>query len=384
VYNSIAVAIFFISLGLMVHTYVTYPLSLRLFRRKYANAPVVADSDWPRVALLIPAYNEEKVIGAKLQSVLALDYDPLKLEILVGSDGSTDRTHEIVRSLQVARLRLIELPGRSGKVGVLNRLVTETSAEIVAISDANVLLDRAALKNLVRHFSDPRVGVVNGGKYIRVPAGAENVRGESLYGDYENRLRTLESEVGGMSGALGSLMALRRSLYQPFSKGALNDDTVPAIWAVLAGFRQVHDPDARAFEESGATVREEFRRRIRIGAGNFQTLFRYARVLNPKYGMAAYTYFSHKVIRWIFPLLLLACLISNVALARRAPFDLLLLLQLAGYGAALLGWLCDRAGLRVPVISALYLFVALNIALLLGLFAYLRGIRASTWERTER
>jgi cellulose synthase/poly-beta-1,6-N-acetylglucosamine synthase-like glycosyltransferase len=228
------------------------------------------------------------------------------------------------------------------------------------------------------------VGVVNGGKYIRVPAGAENVRGESLYGDYENRLRTLESEVGGMSGALGSLMALRRSLYQPFSKGALNDDTVPAIWAVLAGFRQVHDPDARAFEESGATVREEFRRRIRIGAGNFQTLFRYARVLNPKYGMAAYTYFSHKVIRWIFPLLLLACLISNVALARRAPFDLLLLLQLAGYGAALLGWLCDRAGLRVPVISALYLFVALNIALLLGLFAYLRGIRASTWERTER
>lgn len=380
----IAVAVFFFSLGLMVHTYVTYPLSLRLFRRKYTQPPTFAEQDWPKVALLIPAYNEEKVIADKIRNALALDYDSARLEILIGSDGSTDNTNSIVRSFEDSRIRLIELPGRSGKVGVLNRLVSETQAEIIAISDANVTLDKFALKNLIRHFADPQVGVANGGKYIHVPAGSESVRGEEIYGEVENRLRTLESEIGGMSGALGSLMAMRKSLYHPFPAGSTNDDTVPAIWAVLAGLRQVHDPAAMAHEESGSSVREEFRRRIRIGAGNFQTMFRYTRVLSPAYGIAAYTYFSHKVIRWIFPLLMLACLISNIALIHRSPYDQLLWFQMIGYAAAAIGWLGDRLHLRIPIISSIYFFVALNVALLLGLFVYLRGIRKSAWERTER
>lgn len=368
----------------MVHTYVTYPLSLRLFRKKFVSPPSFPDGQWPTVALLIPAYNEEKVIGEKLRNALELEYEAGKLEVYVGSDGSTDQTNEIVRSFNDARIRLVELPGRSGKVGVLNRLVAETRAELIAISDANVILDRQAMKNLVRHFADSNVGCANGGKYIHVPAGAENVHGEQLYGVYENRLRTLESQIGGMSGALGSLMALRHSLFRPFVKGSTNDDTVPAIWAVLSGFRQVHDPDAKAFEESGHSVREEFRRRIRIGAGNFQTLFRYAAVLNPKYGIAAYTYFSHKVIRWIFPLLMIGLLISSILLHERAPFQQILQLQIMGYGAAACGWISDKLHLRLPLLSSLYLFVALNIALLTGLFIYLKGMRSSTWERTER
>ncbi|MBI5058643.1 glycosyltransferase family 2 protein [candidate division KSB1 bacterium] len=368
----------------MLHTYALYPLTLRLFRRRFVDPPHFPDGAWPTVAVLIPAYNEERVIGEKVHNALALEYGPGKLEILIGSDGSTDRTNEIVRGIADARVRLIELPGRSGKAGVLNALVACTEAEILVISDANVELAADAVGNLVRHFADPHVGVVNGGKYIRVPAGAIDVAGEATYGTYENRLRTIESEVGGMSGALGSLMAVRRSLYQPYGRGALNDDTVPAIWAVLAGLRQVHDPAARAFEESGASVREEYRRRVRIGAGNFQTLFRYARVLQPRYGLAAYSYFSHKVLRWVFPFLMIGALVSSFSLRATLPGYYLFLVQVCGYAAALLGGLLGLVGIKLRILSLLFLFVALNVALLQGFFRYARGIRASTWERTDR
>jgi cellulose synthase/poly-beta-1,6-N-acetylglucosamine synthase-like glycosyltransferase len=376
--------IFWLFLGAMLHTYLLYPLSLRLFRRRYVVPPKMADQDWPRAAVLIPAYNESKVIASKVANALTLDYPADKLEVLVGSDGSTDGTDKIVRAIQDPRLRLISLPGRSGKVGVYNRLVEETQAEILVFTDANVTLERSALRCLLRHFADPTVGAVNGGKYIVIPQGSDSVRGEAVYGRYENRLRTLESEVGGMSGALGSLMAIRRNLYHPYPRGSTNDDTVPSIWAAFAGLRNVHDPEAKAFEESGRTVAEEFSRRIRIGAGNFQTLFRYWKILAPRYGIAAYTYFSHKVLRWIFPLLMLGALITNLLLLPRPLYQAMLLLQLAGYAVALVGFLLDRIRVSLPGVSALYHFVALNIALFAGFFVYCRGIRSSAWERTAR
>lgn len=376
--------IFWLCVAAMFHTYIFYPLSLRLFRRRFSEPPVMPASEWPSVAILIPAYNEERVIAQKVENALALDYEPGKLEVLVGSDGSTDRTSEIVRAIRDPRLRLIELPGRSGKSGVYNHLVKETTAAILVFSDANVMLDPAALRMAVRHFADPRVGVVGGGKYIVVPRGSESVRGEAAYGRYENWLRARESEVGGMSGALGSFMAVRREIYHGYTRGSINDDTVPSIWATLAGFRNVHEPAAKAFEESGRTVGEEFRRRIRIGAGNFQTLFRYKRVIGPRYGVAAYTFLSHKVLRWKFPFFMLAALACNFFLLADPLYRVLFFLQLLFYAAALLGGLLDIARARLPLISAIYHFTALNVALFIGFFVYLRGVSSSAWEPTPR
>jgi cellulose synthase/poly-beta-1,6-N-acetylglucosamine synthase-like glycosyltransferase len=380
----VAAIIFWLFIGAMFHTYVLYPLTLKAFRKRFADPPQMPEEDWPTVAVLIPAYNEERVIGAKIENALALDYPPHKLAVLIGSDGSKDRTNEIVRSVADERLKLIELPGRSGKTGVLNRLVAETDADIIVFSDANVMIEPAALRLLLRHFADPRVGVAGGGKYILIPAGAESVHGEALYGNYENTIRALESDVGGMSGVLGSLMAMRRSLYHPFVPGSTNDDTVPSIWATLAGFRNVYDPAAKAYEESGRTVKEEFRRRIRIGAGNFQTLFRYPGALHPRCGICAYTYFSHKVLRWIFPFLMLGALLFNALLLQYPFYRFAFTVQIVGYGATLLGFLLDRIRLRLPLITALYHFVALNVALLVGFFTYLRGITTSAWEPTAR
>ena len=376
--------IFWLCLAAMLHAYLLYPLTLRLFRRRFVVPPQMAADAWPTVAILIPAYNEEKVIGDKISNALDLDYEPGKLEILIGSDGSTDRTNEIVNSFLDHRLRLVQLPGRSGKTGVLNRLVEETRAEIIIFTDANVMIDKDALRLLLRHFADPTVGVAGGGKYILIPRGAEAVRAEATYGNMENTLRARESEIGGMSGVFGSLMAMRRDLYQPFARGSTNDDTVPTIWATLRGYRNVYDPAARACEESGFSVAEEFRRRIRIGAGNYQTLVRYRQVFHPRYGVAAYTYFSHKALRWVFPFLMLGALLANLALLGHPFYRLTLAAQLFAYAAAGLGYVADKLGVRLPVFSTLYHFVALNIALFLGFFVYRKGITSSAWEPTAR
>jgi cellulose synthase/poly-beta-1,6-N-acetylglucosamine synthase-like glycosyltransferase len=380
----VAAIIFWLCVAAMFHTYVTYPLSLRLLRRRFAVPPDFKNGEWPTVAVLIPAYNEEAVIERKLENTLALDYEADKLQVLLGNDGSTDRTSDIAHSFEVDRLTIVDLPGRSGKSGVYNQLLEQTDADLVVFTDANVTLDTFALRKLVRHFIDPLVGVVGGAKYIQLPPSARSVRGEVLYGRFENALRANESAVGGMSGALGSLMAMRRRLYHPYAPGSLNDDTVPAIWATLEGLRNVYDLEAKSFEEAGRTIREEFRRRIRIGAGNWQTLFRYVRVLNPRFGIPAYTYISHKVMRWKFPFYMLFTLLACLLLRERPFYHWALIVQLAGYAAALIGWLGDLIGLRIPLFTSLYHFVALNVGLLLGFFVYLRGIRSSAWESTAR
>lgn len=383
-FEAVALALFWLCLAAMIHTYLLYPLSLWLWPKRYALPPDMPENSCPTVAVLVPAYNEDKVIEAKVRNCLELNYPADKLEILVGSDGSTDRTGEIVRRFTDPRVRLVELSGRHGKTGVLNHLVTQTTAEFVVFTDSNVTLETAALRTLIRHFADPQVSVAGGGKYIRIAPGAGALYAEALYADFENWIRGEESKIGGMSGTMGSFMAMRRDHYKPFAPGALNDDTVPTIWATLDGFRNAFDPEAKADEDSGCTVYEEFRRRLRIGAGNFQTLFRYAAVLSPRYGIAAYTYFSHKVLRWIFPFLMIGLFAANCFLLHEEFYRAAMVVQVAGYGVVLLGFLLDRLGVDLPVVTYLYHFVALNIALGVGFFVYLRGITTSAWEPTAR
>ncbi|MCB9358076.1 MAG: glycosyltransferase [Calditrichaeota bacterium] len=378
--------VFWGSAGLMVFTFFGYPLTLRFLRKRYAIPPQVNESDLPRVAIMIPAYNEEAVIERKVRNCLEQDYPADKLEILVGSDGSKDLTDEIVSSIPDPRVKLIRLGGRNGKPLVLNQLYeTAADADVVVISDANILWDKQALKMACRHFSDPTVGVVSAGRYAQSERSDELALEEQSYTAHENKLKTLESQVGGMSGGLGMLLAIRRELYRPFPPGSANDDTTPMIWAVLSGLRAVWDMESKAYERSGQSFREEFRRRIRIGVGNYQTLFRYAEVLSPRHGIAAYTFFSHKVIRWLFPFLMIAALLANSLLASNPFYGYLLAGQLALYGMTMIGFVLVALHLRVPPFTSLFHFVAMNVALFWGFFRYLKqGNRRFVWEPTAR
>lgn len=380
----VAVVLFWCCVGAMVHTYFLYPLTLRLLPRRRIKAESFADGEWPTVAVLVPAYNEERVIASKVENSLAIDYEPGKLEVIVGSDGSTDRTNEIVRSIGDSRLKLLELEGRNGKPIVLNRLAESTQADILVFTDANVSIDKEALKKIVRHYADPDVGCVCCGKHVIVPEGSTAVEAEAVYAESVTKLRALESRAGGMSGGLGSCLSVRRELYQPLHADSLCDDMVPPITTVLAGRRSVFEPEAHVYEDAGATVGIEFRRRVRSGAANYQILFRYARVLKPRCGVPAYTYFSHKVLRWIFPWLMIGAFAANMILLGRGFYNLVMAGQIVFYGGAMIGGLGHVLRMRMPMLSTLFHFVVMNLALLCGFFVYLRGIKTAVWEPTAR
>ncbi len=369
-------------LGLL-HTYIFYPLSLLLLARK-SPPPPDDPVEWPSVSILIPAYNEETHIGAKIENCLALDYPAEKLEVLVGSDCSTDRTAEIAKSHANSRIRFFEMEQRAGKVGVLNRLAKEARGEIFVFTDANAFIDTVAVRKLVRHFGNPSVGAVSGHTSMVAPSGIQEVRGEGLYRKYENLLKTLESNLGGTTGTYGPLYAIRGELFTPFHLDGRHDDMFQLLRTVEQGKRVIFEPAALAFEETGASIGEEFHRRVRIGIGNFQTLAKMGYMIHPRYGATAYTFFSHKILRWISPFLMLAMLIGSLALLHIFFYRAVLCLQVLWYAIAALGGLLNRCGIHLPGIILFYHFTILNIAFLLGFFNWLGGARQVIWRRTER
>lgn len=372
--------LFWLAFGAMLHTYFIYPFTLRYFKRRYSPPRGFKEGEWPTVALLIPAYNEEAVIGRKIDNCLALDYDPAKLEILIGSDGSTDKTSEIVRSFTVPRLKFFEFRGRKGKPGILNRLVQETKADILVMTDANVKIEPTTFSAVIRHFADPDVAGVATVKRITNREASDVSAAEDAYALHMSHLKELEAAVGGFSGAVGAYYAMRREWFHPFPLVAMNDDIVSLYPAVLAGKRVAFEPRAIGWEDGGSSVEMEFKRRTRIGASNFKTLELCRKLVHPSRGIVAYTFVSHKVLRWTFPFLMIVAFYSNLAVLHTRVGQLLFAGQVIAYAIALIG----LVGSKWSLANRLYYFVAMNAALFVGWFAYKFGTRTAVWEPTER
>jgi cellulose synthase/poly-beta-1,6-N-acetylglucosamine synthase-like glycosyltransferase len=375
--------LFWVGLIGIAHTYVLYPLSLLLIARRSPPTPD-EPAEWPKVSILIPAYNEETHIAAKIENCLALDYPPEEIEVLVGSDCSTDRTGEIVRSYSDPRVRLFEMDIRTGKAGVLNRLAGEARGDIFLFTDANTVIDAAAARRLVRHFTDRSVGAVSGRLNMVPPGDVTEVRGEDFYRRYEIFLKTLESNLGGTSGAFGGFYAIGREQFAPFDLDGHIIDAIHPLRIVEQGKRVVFEPTATSFEETAGSLGEEFRRRVRIGTRNFQALAKIGYMLHPRFRATAYTFFSHKVLRWIAPFLMLATLVGSLLLQHILFYRIVLWLQVLWYGIAVLGGLLNQFGISLPGVTLVYHFTILNVALLLGFFKWLRGYRDVIWERSER
>jgi cellulose synthase/poly-beta-1,6-N-acetylglucosamine synthase-like glycosyltransferase len=267
---------------------------------------------------------------------------------------------------------------------VLNRLAGEAQGEILFFTDANTVIDAAAARRLVRHFGDPSVGAVSARHDMIPPPGAAQVRGENLYRRYEIFLKTLESHVGGTSGAFGAFYAIRREQFAPFDLDGHIIDAIHPLRIVEQGKRVVFEPTATSFEETVGTLGEEFRRRVRIGTRNFQALAKIGHMMHPRFGATAYTFFSHKVLRWIAPFLMLAALVGSLLLRHILFYKIVLWLQVLWYGIAVLGGLLNQFGVNLPGITLVYHFTILNVALLLGFLKWLSGRRDVIWERSER
>jgi cellulose synthase/poly-beta-1,6-N-acetylglucosamine synthase-like glycosyltransferase len=384
--DSLMVLLALASFGLLIYAYAGYPVLLWLLGRFLPARRTERDEDsrWPKVSIVLSAYNEEAVIDARIRNLLEQDYPAKRLEILVGSDGSTDRTCEIARSWWSDRLRLVAFAERRGKASVLNNLIALARGEIVVLTDADTFFRPDAVRELVlalrRH---PSACAVVGRLELRSSSATGNLDG--AYCRYDMWVRMLESRFGCVSGASGAIYAFPRERYQFIPNGAIIDDfLIPVFMRLHRGGQVFFVPTARSWGASPELVRDEFRRRVRMGAGDLQALRWMWPLLLPRNGMVAVAYISHKLLRWLGPLLLLVGFGVNLWLLGIPFFRLLLLGQFAGYGLALVApWLR-----RVPVLgvaaSALRYFVVLNAALLVGFVKFAFGAARPFWTTTPR
>lgn len=374
---------------LLLHTYALYPLSLPLLRRLF---PMRAPSRQPapaggyKVSLILAAYNEEKVLEEKILNSFELEYPRENLELLIGSDGSSDRT-EAIAAQYAPDVKLFAFPQRSGKAAVLNRLVPAAHGDILVFCDANTMLLKNALQKMLQHFENPEVGCVCGRLILHDAGEAALSIGESIYWNLESEIKQQEGRLGTVIGANGGLYAIRKELYRPIPTDCkVMDDFFVTTNVLRAGKSVVYEPDAIGSEETSLDAYGEFHRKVRISQANFNLLFRYLPLLNPLRPKVAYGFFSHKLLRWIAPLLLIVLFLSNLALAPFSPFFAgVLAAQVAFYAMAVLGYYGNGRTRRYKFLLIPYYFVSMNAALLLGLYKALTTRRdTGTWNRVER
>jgi cellulose synthase/poly-beta-1,6-N-acetylglucosamine synthase-like glycosyltransferase len=373
----------------VLYAYLGYPVLIwtlsRVFGRKPA-APTVADADLPPVSILVAAFNEEKEIGDRIVNALKQDYPKGMLELVIASDGSSDRTNEIASGFEAHGVRLLDYAIRRGKATVLNDAFGELRGEIVVLSDANTYFnDPDVVRNLVRWFQDPTVGAVCGKLILTDPDTGTNVDG--VYWKYETFLKLCESRLGALLGSNGAIYAIRRDLFEGIPPDTVLDDfVIPLLARMRTGKRIIYDPQARAEEETPKGICQEFKRRTRLGAGGFQCIGMLRELLQPRHGWTAFTFWSHKVLRWACPLFLLVALATNVALATVGGplFAVLLAGQFLFYALAVLGTRLTARSKVCKAIRVTTMFALMNAALMLGFVRWARGTQRAAWERTVR
>lgn len=374
---------FWACLGLVTYIYVGYLAGVFLLapilRRKVSKANIE-----PNIAIIISAFNEEREIESTVVNKLSQDYPLDRLEVIVVSDGSTDRTDEIVRGLanrSEGRLRLLRQEPRQGKTQALNMALRHTSADIVVFADANSIYAPNALRVLVRSFADPSVGYVTGQMIYTNPTDSGIGEGSGTYMSYENVLRTLETRLGSIVGVDGGIDAVRRELYVPMRPDQLPDFVLP-LSVVEQGKRVVYESDAVVYEPALASVADEFQMRVRVSLRALWALYDKRTLLNPvRYPLFAWQLISHKVFRYGAFLPLMGLAVFNVLAVGQHPFYFgFLALQLAAYAFATLGHFLRRRNLKSPKLFVSYYFVVLNAACLLAVWKFLTGQKMVLWK----
>lgn len=377
--------LFWLSLFLIFYVYVGYTLLLlviAMFRKRETRG--IDFSAFQKVSLIISAYNEEKVIKNKIQNSLSLNYPGELLEIIIISDGSTDRTEEIVSQYSDRGVILKSYPGRLGKTACLNKAVQLAKGDIVVFSDANSQYDAGAVKELVRHFSDEEIGFVTGHTRYVAATDEEKVLPIGIYSQIEKLIKKLESKVSSCVGADGAIFAIRKKLYQPLSDYDINDYVIP-MQIIRQGYRGVIEEKAFCVEKAAEGSRGEYDRQVRITNRTIRAIFKNADMLNPlKYGFIAFELFSHKLLKYLSPFFVITLFVSNAFLINNGAFYIVTFIgQICFYALAALGY-TGKCKKGIPVlISFSETFTITNLAMLMGWMRYVEGDTFTTWTKVR-
>lgn len=382
--------LYWLSLLVIFYTYFGYGTLMAIWARLAGKAkmPVRHPGELPKVTVLVPAYNEATVLGAKIRNCLNLNYPRDLMDVLVITDGSDDGSPDIVRAFP--QVRLIHSAERLGKAAAINKAMLTIESPIVLLTDANSVVNPEAVRSLVTHYSDKHIGAVSGEKRVMVneSSGVEE-QGEGLYWQYESFLKRNDARVGSLVGAAGELFSFRKSLFEPLESDTILDDFVLSLRICEKGYKVAYEPAAYALERGSPDIRAEQVRKIRIAAGGFQAMKRLPDLWRfSRHPMLSFQYISHRVLRWTAaPLGMIILLLVNlylVIMGETGWYKFTGVAQLLFYGMACLGWLGARNNTKWPIVFIPYYFVFMNWAVLLGWSRFIQGKQSGSWEKARR
>ncbi len=386
--------LFWGSIALVIYTYVGYGVLLYFLvrlKRLFVKPAPIDDTFVTDVTVVVAAYNEEAWIADKVKNCLEFDYPREHLHLLFVTDGSNDRTPQVIADYPKpagANIELYHRDERKGKIAAVNRIMPFIDSPVVIYTDANTVVNKEAVRNIVRHFADPKVGAVAGEKRISLGDRAEaSGAGEGIYWKYESALKRWDSELYSVVGAAGELFAIRRSLFEHISEDTIVEDFLTTMRIAQQGYKVVYEPNACAAETSSASVGEELKRKIRIAAGGMQAIVRLAPVLNIfKYGTLSFQYISHRVLRWtLAPLAMILVFFLNIFLLNEGSiYQFMMIAQVAFYFFAALGYILETRQMKVKAFFVPYYFCMMNYAVFRGFFRFLAGRQSVLWERAQR
>ena len=384
--------LFWLSFLLLFHTYLLYPFIMKLLaKNKKSNKIIFPKDDLPKIAIVIAAYNEEKLIKNKLESTLKTSYPKNKFQIFVGSDCSSDKTNEIVEQISKTsnKITFIIFKDRGGKQKVLNKLfrkhIYEEEFDLCIMTDANIIFQEDTIYELAKHFKNNKIGIVCANiKNLNIKEKGISKQ-EQFYISSENRLKINEGKVFGSSiAAFGACYAIKRNLIPTIPRNILMEDFFISMHVLKEKFKIITEVNAICYEDLPETISEEFKRKKRISTGNFQNLFIYLPLLfNSSFGVS-FSFFSHKIIRWIGPFLLIFAY-ANLWFLREIPLYFYLL-QFANLLLILsvLDYFLIKININISTLRFIRYFLTMNLALLIGFLNYVKGVKTNIWQPTKR
>lgn len=346
------------------------------------------NNDPPPVSFIVAAYNEQECIEEKIKNTIEQNYPAEKIEIIFITDGSTDKTTAIIERYQ--NIKLLHKPERKGKSAALNRAVSFATNNILIFSDSNTILNPDAIKNIAKHYSLKDTGGVAGEKKVinLSSLGSGNQVNEGLYWKYESFLKKIDSDFYSVVGAAGELFSVRKDLYEAIPENVILDDFVLSLKVASKGYRIVYEPDAFAAENPSFSIKDEKKRKIRIGAGGFQAILLLKSLFKFwKYPRLSYLYFSHRFLRWaVTPFCFLMLFISNLSLfiSTGGVFTIIFIAQFTFYFLALIGAIFPGFRTWLKPAQICYYIVFMNYSVILGLFRFINGSQSAIWEKAKR
>lgn len=381
---------FWTCLGIVFYAFLGYGIvlyGLVLIKRVIKKSRPVSKSFEPAITLVIPCFNEADILADKIANSKQLDYPADKLKIVFITDGSTDGSENYLKAWP--EIQVLHENRKGGKTAAENRAMKYVKTPFVIFSDANTMLNSTAVKNIVRHFEDDMVGCVSGEKrIINDAADSASAAGEGIYWRYESLLKQLDSELNSACGAAGELVAFRTSLYRDLPEDTLLDDFMQSMQMAASGYKIIYESQAYAVETASENVAEELKRKVRICAGGWQSIYRLSGQLTvSKTPLLYFQYISHRVLTWtITPLLLIAVFVLNMSLIKGGSqfYMTLMLAQVLFYTAAMIGFVLENRRVKFKPVFVPYYFCIMNYAVLAGLQRYLSGQQKATWDKAQR